>query len=73
MSCVAPGPYLFTGLAFLLLASISNPNDGPDSPSGDLAAAPIGGLFLSRIDGSLWSKVGGAGGAAPFGVWTSRS
>jgi len=78
MSVIAPGPFRFFGISYgpvkMLFAEITDPNQGPDSPSGDLAGCGIGSLFSSRVDGSLWSKTGAANqGANPFGVWTSRS
>jgi len=73
MSCVAPGPLGFGGLpGMLLFANIGDPGVGPDSPSGDLRAAPLGCLFVSRINGGLWVKTGPSDPNALLGSWTAK-
>jgi hypothetical protein len=58
----------------IIFGTPTDPNAAAaDSKANDLARAGIGSLYLSRSDGSLWSKTAAADGINLTGVWTARS
>ena len=51
----------------------ANPNSGPDSSLGDLAACALGSIYTSTADGSIWVKTGPSNlGNALYGTWTQK-
>jgi hypothetical protein len=44
-----------------------------DQTQGDLALCGVGSLYLSRADGSLWSKTGAVDPTHPTGTWEAHA